>query len=917
MSAATPLPELIAAHAGRLRLAAATRLLRPSAAAGGDREPAWRVAALAGCHHASLQAGTPFIFGWARPQTGGPITVLTTSPVTGAGLIYPPAARGHLLQPHQAVALLSATPSWSQLHLHHDSLITADDRHSAAPLDETLLDTWTEPFTWLVYATPIPADALREHTTAAAEAERDARNRTGSPAYDIAADRAKARHRELRAAETTGAWHVHLLSGASNESAAATLTGLLAAAIDLSRHGYTITPGQSVASLDEAIAHNTKGTLTGTPLLSELCAPPRGEIPGVAVHTRSTFSVNPPPIEQGLRLGSVLDRSEHPASELLLGPDSLVRHTFVTGATGSGKTSTIQTLLSQATETGLPWLVIEPAKAEYRHRLPATVLRIGHPDTPALGINPLQPAEGFPLRTHADMLKALLVGAFHGDEPFPQIMAAAIEACYRNTGWDLALGQPAHPGIEPRWPTLTDLAAAARRTITAAGYGPEVQANVTGFVAVRLASLSTGTAATFLNTGHQLDIDRLLRTNVIVELEDIGDDTDKAVVMGTFLMRLTQQLRTRRQHGHGQLNHLTVIEEAHRLLRRPDHPGAAASAVETFAAMLAEIRAYGEGLIIADQIPAKLIPDVIKNTATKIMHRLPGRYDRDAVGAATNLTDDQSTHLVSLPPGTAAVATDGMRHPALVSIPAPQTRPTNSRGTTGLTATGDRVPTISNLARAAALARALPALAAWADLTVLAHLLGLPAPTPKTQLATWLTQQEPPLVELAIGQLVTASVHARTTAIAASHSPHAFAEHVTAELNTQRHTGGQCTDPASTWLFHPYRYNPARRALQHAIHHNATATRHPDSRTWEAHYGHTIPGATAAEQLAALDVLAAQAEAAVLDLDHLLLGEPPALAAHLGTHPDQPRWAAALATALGQLAIPGAWADTYLIDRPT
>ena len=115
-----------------------------------------------------------------------------------------------------------------------------------------------------------------------------------------------------------------------------------------------------------------------------------------------------------------------------------------------------------------------------------------------------------------------------------------------------------------------------------------------------------------------------------------------------------------------------MIEEAHRLLRQPPPGtgnGPAAQAVEMFADLLAEVRAYGEGLVIAEQIPAKLIPDAIKNTAVKIVHRLPAADDRDAVGATMNLTAAQSEYLVTLPPGEAAVHADGMDYPLLARMP--------------------------------------------------------------------------------------------------------------------------------------------------------------------------------------------------------------------------------------------------------
>src|ERR1017187_3033059 len=99
-------------------------------------------------------------------------------------------------------------------------------------------------------------------------------------------------------------------------------------------------------------------------------------------------------------------------------------------------------------------------RAEYRlmaARLPGTeVIRIrpGELSDPPAGINPIEPAPGpdgarFPLQTHADLVRALFLAAFEADEPFPQVLAAALTRCYENAGWDLVTGESANPGIEP------------------------------------------------------------------------------------------------------------------------------------------------------------------------------------------------------------------------------------------------------------------------------------------------------------------------------------------------------------------------------------------------------------------------------------------------------------------------------------
>lgn len=65
-------------------------------------------------------------------------------------------------------------------------------------------------------------------------------------------------------------------------------------------------------------------------------------------------------------LGAVLDRNRSVAGELMLPRSSLNRHTFVCGATGADKSQTVRGLLEAASARGLPCLVVEPSKAEYR-----------------------------------------------------------------------------------------------------------------------------------------------------------------------------------------------------------------------------------------------------------------------------------------------------------------------------------------------------------------------------------------------------------------------------------------------------------------------------------------------------------------------------------------------------------------------
>jgi hypothetical protein len=445
---------------------------------------------------------------------------------------------------------------------------------------------------------------------------------------------------------------------------------------------------------------------------------------------------------------------------------------------------------------------------------------------------------------------------------------------YTEAGWDLALGEPATPGVQPRYPTLGDLQAAAERIVTEIGYGREITDNVRGFIRVRLSSLRLGTTGRFFEGGHPIDFGRLLSRNVVFEIEDVGDDRDKAFLMGTVLIRLTEHLRLRARSGAGVppgLSHLAVFEEAHRLLRRPGDlgggSGTAAHAVEMFAGLLAEIRAYGEGLVIAEQIPVKLLPDAVKNTAVKIVHRLPAADDREAVGATMNLTDAQSRYLVTLPPGQAAVFADGMDYPVLAAMPdgtareaaaEPVTRSPASVVAARSASCGPDCQaspcTLRDMRAAQRLLADLPGLVLWAEVAVLAHLTGwlMPAPAAGGDLASRLAAlaERPRLLDCAVAHAVDAAVAGRAAEMVTRVSPGELAAHVTTALRQLSRGGGRaCTFPEPQWLAPAFRWALILDALKTLDRRDPGAPRHPSSAEWERATGRAIPGDTCTRQI--------------------------------------------------------------------
>lgn len=752
--------------------------------------------------------------GWVRAESEGSVEIV----VAGAGLAVggtgepmvplrlPVGARGQSLSGGLA-SVLGRLPYWCRIVGRHDALLVRqpeERRFRRTSLEDGLLAVWDQPFGWVVLAEPVADGVLEEMTAQVALEQRGAQARgEKSPAYAVETERLRERYRELAQAQSTGLWRIHLLAGGVSAGDARRVAGLVCASMDVADLSYTLKPAPAAQGVSHVIENGVDGSsfTAGTEMVAALACPPEQELAGVRFVLSPRFDISPEDGEGGLGLGVVLDRQRRPAGALTLPARILNRHTFVCGATGGGKSNTIRGLLESATAQGLPWLVVEPAKAEYAAmaaRLPGhevIVIRPGDVDAVAAGLNPLEPAVGpdgrrFPLQTHADLLRALFIAAFAAEEPFPQVLSAALTRCYEELGWDLALGEPRTPAVQPRYPTLEDLQRTAERVVADIGYGREITDNVRGFIRVRLASLRLGVTGRFLQGGHGIDFERLLHRNVVFEIEDVGDDHDKAFFMGTVLLRLAEHLRVSRA-GSRSLRHLTVIEEAHRLLRRSEgQQGAAAHAVEMFASLLAEIRAYGEGLVIAEQIPAKLVPDVIKNTAVKIVHQLPAADDREAVGATMNLTDAQSAYLVTLPPGEAAVFTSGMDFPLLARMPdgsgreqspartASAARIVDPRSRTCPRECAQAPCTLRQMASARRVLEDDPRLAVWAELSVLGHLVGEHMPIPGRALLKDLRGMEERSRDCALAHAVDGAAVARSAMIARTVSPAELAEHV-------------------------------------------------------------------------------------------------------------------------------------------
>jgi hypothetical protein len=661
---------------------------------------------------AAARAGRPLVTGWLCRATGAPLEFITNAGLpapqaaSGCALLFPPGARGAPAAADWVTAcgalVWAPCPGRQALPLLSGPAPAAGpEARQPGRFESALAAARARPFGWLAVAEPT---GLLEDEVAGLRTQVTVLRQHDEETLRSGTDKAIRRLAELDAFREAGLWLVRVLVGAGSAGELARIGPVLAGSADLGHHPYRLGMCLGPRPLPEALAAQAvdPGAEAQVPflatagLLAALAGLPQREVPGLRVLDAGQFDVTSetgttaaagvpaagvPGAGPAVSLGVILDAQDQPAGEFPVPLPTLNRHALVIGATGAGKSHTVRHLLTGLAGAGLPWLVIEPVKSEYpgmAGRLaglgPAGEVTVLNPADPAaipLSVNPLAPEPGYPVQAHIDMVRALFLAAFDADEPFPQIISQALQRVYEANGWDLVTGgRMAGAAAEPAVPSLAELQRAALAVIEDVGYGRELQADVRGFVDVRLRSLRIGSAGRFFEGGHPADIAGLLRRKAVLCLDGVANDEDKAFLMGTLIIRMVEHLRLTARAGRPPgLRHVIVIEEAHRLLRAGQEGRASAHAVELFAAMLAEIRAYGEGLVIAEQIPAKLVADVVKNTALKVMHRLPAADDRELAGAAMNLDDAQSRQVVSLEPGVAAVFADGMDRPIRVRVP--------------------------------------------------------------------------------------------------------------------------------------------------------------------------------------------------------------------------------------------------------
>lgn len=414
---------------------------------------------------------------------------------------------------------------------------------------------------------------------------------------------------------------------------------------------------------------------------------PKRSIAGVPVVDCAEFGREIVTLEErkdDISLGSIYHMHNKEPGRVSLDAKSLTAHTFITGSTGAGKSTTVYKLLDELSAMPVPntkknvkFMVIEPAKGEYKNVLAkkknyhVQVYGTNPRISKLLRIDPFKfPSDKIHIYEHMDKLTEIFNVCWPMYAAMPAVLKVAIENAYRSAGWDLTKSENPYGEI---YPSFVDVAIEVEKYINKSEYSEENKSNYKGSLLTRLESLTNGINSMIFSSDDIGD-EALFDENVIVDLSRVGSTETKALIMGILILKLQEHRVAAAEGINEALQHVTVLEEAHTLLKRTSTEQSSETAnllgksVEMLANSIAEMRTYGEGFIIADQSPGLLDMSVIRNTNTKIIMRLPDFSDRELVGKSAGLNEDQIIELAKLPRGVAAVYQNGWISPVLCKI---------------------------------------------------------------------------------------------------------------------------------------------------------------------------------------------------------------------------------------------------------
>lgn len=355
----------------------------------------------------------------------------------------------------------------------------------------------------------------------------------------------------------------------------------------------------------------------------------------------------------------------------------LPKHALLAGVPGSGKTYSMLHISSQlaGNENNIPILVLEPAKKEYRalahnNKIPnLVVFSPGAASSFPLRINPFEFPKGLKLSEHITSLDQVFEGAFDLTPPMPFLVSEGIEQIYRDHGWypfEINDGSHSYPNIRELYDKIAEL-------LDASDYAPEVKSNLKSCLQVRIGSLITREMGNVFDVpGSTFLPEEWLKSTCVIELESLGPDAANFLTL-LLLTIIRELLRQNPKADKDKPRHVIFLEEAHNLIgpttvTNAENGDAKVASTKYIVDMLAEVRALREAIVIADQLPTGLAPQITKNTSLKIGHRITAMDDRELLASTMSADGVQLERMGSFQPGHALCVYENIQKPFEIQI---------------------------------------------------------------------------------------------------------------------------------------------------------------------------------------------------------------------------------------------------------
>ncbi len=381
-----------------------------------------------------------------------------------------------------------------------------------------------------------------------------------------------------------------------------------------------------------------------------------------------------PKSDSGMLIGH--DTSNHP---IHVPWKNLSKHAFLAGMPGSGKTNTMMYLISRIHANHIPVLVLEPAKREYRSLLSQPGMEDVALFSPCansmfpIHINPFRFPKGMKLADHINRLMDVFNGTFKLDPPMPMLLTEGIQTVYEDLGW---LPGMVNQGLLP-YPTMSKLYVQVEKLLDKYQYADEVRSNLQSILQVRIGSLLQREMGDIFDVEDStFEEEEWLEKSAVIELASLGSGPSNFLML--MLMTLIRESLDRKafdpDKNGGAPRHMIFLEEAHNLIANKSVQEGGdidpkISATAYIVKMLAEVRSLGEGIVIADQLPTAMAPEVIKNTSLKFGLRLTSQDERELLASSMSADDFQMERMGIFTPGRCLVSYEGLLKPFELQIP--------------------------------------------------------------------------------------------------------------------------------------------------------------------------------------------------------------------------------------------------------